>query len=203
MQGLSRTQTLLAALLIVPAAVIAVLHWGATEFSCSWDTSYCAKTTEKNGVYEGALETREGRPYSSAELEVEFESRRDLPPVSFRTDEAGRYCIQWALERIYPFARTPGGEEELGSLSEWRDLEGQIPPPGCEEGDEGIPWNRAEDASSTWQYRLLMVLSLATLLLSAFALFGRRSRYAYSCLAAGAVLLGIDLVVGAALWGFV
>lgn len=195
--------------MIVIAALVAILHWGATELSCAWDTSYCASSTEKHGVYEGVLQSLDGSPYRSAEFTVAFESREGLPPVSFRTDAGGRYCIQWASESIVPSARTGSGEPlanrggEFTGLREWRDLEGGVPPPGCEEGDEGIPWNRAENADSTWQYWLLMVLSLATLLLLVSALFGRRSRFAIPCLVAGAVLLGIDLIVGAILWRFV
>lgn len=208
MQGLSKGQIALALALILAAGAFALLHFVATQLTCAWDTSYCAASVEKNGVYEGTL-TLDGHPYRSAEFEVAFTSRRGLPPVAFRTDARGRYCIRWASEAVVPFASTPGGESLAGQmegtatvgLEGWRDLEGREPPPGCEEGDAGIPWNRARDATSTWQYWLLIVLPLAAIACLALSLLARRSRYARPLLASGVLLLASDLVAGIVLWG--
>lgn len=210
MQGLTRNQIILAALLIAAAGAAAFLHVVATGLACAWDTSYCAHSVDRSGVYEGTLRTLDGEIHRSAPFAVSFESRRDLSAVSFKTDERGRFCIVWARESIYPLAYTPagehlsgrsGGEGAIPGITEWRDLEGRDPPAGCQEADEGIPWNRAEDATSTWQYLLLVLLPAAAALLLALALVGRRRPRARSLLAGGALLLGVDLVAGAILWG--
>lgn len=209
MNGLTKTQIALAALMLVVAASAGVAQWLATNLSCSQDTSYCAYSLEKTGVYEGTLRTYDGRPYRSAEFEVAFESRRDHPPISFQTDEAGHYCIRWAPERIAPSARTPSGEGLWGrergfmGLGEWRDLEGRDPPPGCQESDEGIPWNRADDPERTWQYWLLTLLPTTAFFLLLWALIGRRSRRAVLLFASGAGLLALDLVAFSILWDIV
>lgn len=196
--------------MIVVAVALVLLQVVATGLSCAWDTSYCAASVDKNGVYEGTL-TLDGRPYRSWEFEVGFESRRGLPRVSFWTDEQGRYCIRWASEAVVPYPSTPDGESLRGSkegapavaLSEWRDLEGQEPPPGCEAGDAGIPWNRAKDASSTWQYWLLIALPLTVIACLVSSLLFQRRRHARYLLVSGFLLLGADLIASAILWGIV
>lgn len=202
----------LAAAMIVMAAALALLQFVAIGLSCAWDTSYCAASVDKNGVYEGTL-TLDGHPYRSSEFEVAFESRRNLPRVSFRTDERGHYCVRWASEAVVPYASTPGGEmlsnqaadvpgePSAEGLGDWRDLEGREPPPGCEEGDAGIPWNRAKDATTTWQYWLLIVLPLAAIVALVSALIAWRRRYARWLVTSGGLLLAVDLIAGAVLWG--
>lgn len=209
MEGLTGRQTIFAALMIVVAASAGLAQWIGAELSCSLDTSNCAYSVEKTGVYEGTLRTNDGRPYRSAEFEVTFESRRDHPPISFQTDEAGRYCIHWANERSVPFAKTPSGEGLWGresgflGLGAWRDLGGSGPPPGCQESDEGIPWNRASDPERTWQYWLLTLLPFATFVLLLSALIGRHSRRAVPLFASGGALLALDLVAFLILWDLV
>lgn len=203
---------MLAAAMLVIAVLALGAHWIGTGLTCAWDTSNCVSSTEKNGVYEGTLSTLDGDPYRSSDFEVEFESR-EREPVAFRTDERGRFCIRWTNEDSVPLVTTPGGEplsardEATGDgllipgLSGWRNLEGRDPPPGCEESDEGIPWNRAEDAESSWQYRLLVLLPLGAIAALAAALIGRRNRYAFGLFVAGAILLVANLAAGAILWG--
>jgi hypothetical protein len=206
-QGLPKGQIALAILMILAAAVLALLQFVATGLTCAWDTSYCAASVDKNGVYEGTL-LFGNRPYRSSEFEVAFTSRRDRPKVSFRTDERGHFCVRWASESIVPYASTPDGESltsrddgsVVNGLSGWRDLEGREPPPGCEAGDAGIPWNRAEDATSTWQYWLLIVLPLAAIACLVLSLVAPRSRYARPLVGSGALLLVTDLIAGLVLW---
>jgi hypothetical protein len=88
----------------------------------------------------------------------------------------------------------------LSSLGPWRDLEGRDPPPGCEEGDAGIPWHRASDAKSSWQYWLLLILSIAATLLLGSTSLARHRDYALPLLVGGAALLAASLVAGLLLW---
>src|SRR4051794_34096168 len=119
-------------------AVVAV-HWGTASLGCAFDTSNCAYTHEKNGVYEGVLRHR-GRALENRRFSVAFESRSGEDDVAgFRTDADGRYCIVWADERITPFASTAGAADI--ALRGWRET--SDPGPRCQTADEGIPWNRS------------------------------------------------------------
>jgi hypothetical protein len=198
MLDLTKNQIILAALLIPVAALAAFVHAVATDFACAWDTSTCAESSKKNGFYEGFLQTASGEPYRSSVFTVGFGSRVGDDEVPFRTDEDGRYCIRWAQED-FATVNSPTGEvinnqEGDNSLGPWRDLNGLGPPPGCQESDEGVPWNAAEDAESTWQYRLLIALPLAAIAALVSALIGRRSGYGLPLLTAGGLLLGIDVL---------
>ncbi|MDQ2631156.1 MAG: hypothetical protein M3Y75_09330 [Actinomycetota bacterium] len=181
MNGLTKGQIAFAILLIVVAALAALAHVFFTGFGCVWDTSTCAESSEKNGVYEGFLRTGSGEPYSSSVFTVGFGSREGDEEVPFRTDEDGHYCIRWA-EEDYATVRGPNSEsistpEGGNSLTSWRDLNGRDPPPDCQESFVGIPWYAAEDAETTWQYWLLVVLPLAAIAVLLAALIGRRSSY--------------------------
>lgn len=208
MQGLSKSHIAAAVLLIFAAAGMALLHSLATSFSCAWDTSNCAHSSEKDGVYEGTLRTLDGDPYRSSEFDVGFGSRPIGDKITFRTDARGRFCIVWSAERVVPSATTPSGYplvgrdgENIPGLGGFRDLEGRDPPPDCQESDEGIPWNRSDDADSTWQYWLLLLLPLAAIAFLVAAVAMRGSFYASRLLVLGASLLAANLVAGAILWG--
>lgn len=189
--------------MIVIAALALLAHLGAAGFSCAWDTSECAHSTSKEGVYEGTIRTKEGDLYSSQEFDVEFGSRGD--ELRFQTDANGRYCIHWADERV-TYVRTPAGEplaaNKLGfsGLGRWRDLNGGDPPPGCQESDAGVPWNQADNAESTWQNWLLIILPLAAIAALLAAILARWTPYAARLFAAGGALLAANLVAFVALW---
>ena len=204
MNGLTRGQVVLAVLLIVAAAAVLLGHFASSGFSCFWDTSTCASSTEKSGVYEGALLTQDGRPYRSSPFTVEFGSRAGEDDVPFRTDEEGRYCIHWADEETAS-VRGPDGvllSNELGytSLDGWRDLGGRDPPPGCQESFLGVPWSGAEDKESTWQYWLMALLPVAAILALIAALISWRAPRALFFLRSGAVLFAADLVALVIFW---
>jgi hypothetical protein len=194
-----------AIVLIVAAGLLALAHLTFVGLSCTGDTSECAHSIDKDGFYAGSLRYPDGRPYRSAEFELAFATRDDRPHVPFETDAEGRYCVVWANERVYPSASTPSGEELLGnrgssSLGPWEELNGRDPPPGCHESNEGVPWNRADDAEQTWQSRLLTFLPLASIAVLLAALAGRRTRYALRLFLAGGLLFAADLVAFVLLW---
>lgn len=208
MRKFSAAEVAIALLLIVLGAALAFVHHFGTALSCGTDTSNCAESTEKNGVYAGVLRDLDGAVYRSAGFEVAFESRsrEDLPKVHLRTDGRGRYCVVWPRERVVPFPSDEAGtllsgrDEPLIGLGDWRDLEGADPPPGCEETDAGIPWNRADDAESSWQYWLLLALPITAALAAAMALATQRTRLGRPLLLTGSALFVADLAIGAVLW---
>jgi hypothetical protein len=190
--SLSKKQIAAALLLILAAAAVGLTNLVFTGFACAWDTSTCAKSNEKNGVYEGVMRAATGEPYGFSAFMVEFGSRGgdDLVPVL--TDESGRYCIRWAEEDVAA-VRSPGGaviSTSGGSfLGSWRDLNGSDPPPDCQESFEGIPWRAAEDAETTWQYWLLLVLPALAIVVLIAALIGQRTRYGRVLFVTGGLLV--------------
>ena len=101
----------------------------------------------------------------NTEFEVHFASRGlERPRVTFTTDERGRYCILWPHEAVFPSTQVAGASTGT-SLGGWLPLEDAAPPPGCQTGDAGVPWHRAKDFTSSWQF--LTLLSLAALALAA------------------------------------
>ncbi|MDQ3725758.1 MAG: hypothetical protein M3335_07725 [Actinomycetota bacterium] len=205
MYGLTTKQIVFAVLMILTVALLGLVHVFFVGFSCQWDTSTCARSVEKTGVIEGTLRTVDGSPYHSSQFEVEFASREARSPVTFETDEEGRYCIQWASERVYPQASAPDGtplfsEGEKDSLTSWRELDGDDPPPDCEKGSAGVPWHRADDAESTWQYWLLILLPLAAIAALAVAAIRRRQPYAPRFYVSGSLLFSANLLAFMVFW---
>jgi hypothetical protein len=194
-----------AIVLLLGAVLLGLAHFTFVSFACSGDTSECAQSTTKDGYYEGTLYSLDGRPYRSAEVEVEFASRRNESDVKFATDPGGHLCIVWADERAYPKPRTPTGEPLVGSdggsaLSPFHDLGLLAPPRDCQESSEGVPWNHADDAGSHWQSWLLYLLPLASIGLLAAALIGRRDDRALRLFGAGALAFGANLIAFLVLW---
>jgi hypothetical protein len=195
-----------AIVLVVAAALVGFAHLFFVGFACSGDTSECAHSVEKNGAYEGTLRYPDGRLYRAAEFEVEFPSRSEASSLDFETDTEGRYCIHWAEERSYPRPTTPSGErlidgeDGIPNLTHWREVSRLGPPPDCQEGSGGVPWNRGDDAESTWQSRLLMLLPLASIAALLAALAAHRSRYVGRLFAAGGLLLAANLLAFVVLW---
>ena len=143
------------------------------------DTSYCAESRAKNGLYRGVLTDRRDRTVTSAPFTVAFESRRDERDVAgFSTDAQGRYCIVWAEERITPLAHVDGSQPRIEAP--WRPLNGARPPHGCQAGDGGIPWNRADDLGSSVQFLALPAIAILSAILLLVGLAGtptgRRAR---------------------------
>jgi hypothetical protein len=174
---------------------VLLAHWTIAGLACASDTSDCAKSRGKNGVYTGVLRDDHGRPLRNRSFSVAFASRRGLDPVSgFHTDAKGRYCIVWASERIVPFVSVDDGSSApRGIDGDWRPLAGARPPAGCEAGDAGIPWPRADDATTSWQFRTVpAVVAVAVgLLLVALLRGGARVRRTGLALTLAGTLLAI------------
>jgi hypothetical protein len=118
--------------------------------------------------------------------------------VGSRTDARGRYCIVWAKETITPSA-VVGDGGPIG-LRRWRPLRGAAAPPGCQETAAGIPWDRAENLRSSWQFLTLLLLPALALSALAAAAGFRKRRGGCPLLAAGVVLAGAGLVAQFVLW---
>jgi hypothetical protein len=171
-------------------------HWVAGALACGWDTSYCAQSRDKNGVYRGVLVDRHARTVTGTAFSVAFESRRSARPrdvSGFSTDAQGRFCIVWAQESITPFLHVDGSVTSI--RDPWQPLNGANPPPGCQAGDQGIPWNRADDLTSSAQFLAVpavagpgMVLLLVALVLGG-APTARRPRTAGLALTVASTLL--------------
>lgn len=153
----------------VLAAIVAVvalfLHFAVAAFACGLDTSYCARSHEKGGyyTYRDLPDGPGGEPRGTV-LRVSFDSRRDLPNVTFRRAPRAPLCIVWAQERTTPFAY---GDRGTGPLNTYVPLNGAAPPGGCSTSSEGIPWDRADDLWSTWQFRSVWIVGVAGLLVLA------------------------------------
>jgi hypothetical protein len=161
---------------LVWCGVVLLFHWAAGAFACGWDTSYCAQSRDKDGLYRGVLVDRQGRTVTNTPFTVGFESRRNAEPGEvggFSTDSAGRFCILWAQERITPSISLDGAPE--GSIQGWEPLNGSDPPLGCQAGDEGIPWNRADDLKTSPQFMSVPALAVPAAALLLVALLGGRT----------------------------
>jgi hypothetical protein len=161
---------------LVWCAVVVAFHWLAGSLACALDTSYCAFSHEKDGVYAGILRDADGHKLPNREFSVAFESRRDMGRVGgFSTDRDARYCIVWANERITPFA-SAGGGPSIAIRDSWRRTRDSARPAGCQSGDEGIPWNRADDRLDRPQFRVPVALGAAGMVLLAVGLVGGAKR---------------------------
>ncbi len=191
MNRLTRKQIVVAVLLILVAVVVGLANIVFTGFACAWDTSTCAESSEKNGVYEGVI----GGISSPSVFMVEFGSRSSGDLVPLFTDENGHYCLRWAEEDVATVRSLTGSAistSQGSSLGSWRDLNGSDPPPDCQESFEGIPWRAAEDAETTWQYWLLLVLPAIAIVVLISALIGQRTRYGRGLFAAGCLLVAAN-----------
>jgi hypothetical protein len=148
------------------------------------------------------LAERQHRTLTGTSFAVAFESRRSAHPrhvSGFSTDARGRYCIVWAEERVTPIA-VLAGRSEVGIDVPWKALNGSRRPPGCQAGDHGIPWNRADDLKSTRQFVAVPAFALPAMALLLLALVlgggpaGRRTRIA------GLVLATASTLLAAVLW---
>lgn len=147
------------------AAASACGGWGGG------DTTTCAYSRAKNGTYQGRLLTASGARLRNYAFSVSFPSRRSSRPASvhgFSTDAQGGYCILWAQEHGQPYVDSIGK-----ALALWQPLNGGRAPPGCQSGEEGIPWNQAEDLQGSPQYfAVFWILVPAIVLLLAALIIG-------------------------------
>ena len=104
---------LIAALAVAAAAFTANLV-GANSV-CALRTSYCASSTDKNGLYKGALYGPDGKPYRDARIRVHFDSREDLSHVTFRMVRNHRPVANRAAPRFRGIA--PATFTRVGNTS--------------------------------------------------------------------------------------
>jgi hypothetical protein len=157
--------------LVAVAAVVAVCAGGfniiAAGWVCDQDTSYCAFSHDRDGFYTGILADRDGTPLVNRRFSFVVESRRELRAPTLQSGTAGRVCVLWPQERGTPLALAGGAAT---SLRRWTAVRDSPAPAGCSTSDAAIPWNRADDLTSRWQFLAVLALSLvsvATLLASA------------------------------------
>jgi hypothetical protein len=193
----------LAPLLFLAATAAFGANFYAGKLICGYLDGYCPLTTDKSSIFVDTLLGPGGNQrYGARKFEVDFSTVSD---VSFRTDHAGRFCIQWSREEVEPSFSTPTGEPlhrrgagVVGGPG-WHDLEGRRPPAGCEQGNADIPWHRAQGIDTRWQYWLLNILPTTALLALVLAWVNRR-RWAWQGLVLAGALLTADIVVGTILW---
>jgi hypothetical protein len=187
------------AFVLTAVALMLLFDASRAAYACSQDTSYCAASTERNGRFTGTLRGHDRRPAANTEFEVMFDSRGlERPRVTFTSDARGRYCILWPKERVFPMSdETP--EHQLANLGAWLPLDGRPAPRGCQEGDAGVPWQRADDLASSWQFVTLVGLgALALALLGAGAANWRRRGRLWARLAV--TLTAVALLAHVWLW---
>lgn len=184
--------------MLLVASALLVLHWGAAQLVCAWDTSYCARSREKDTEYRGRLVGDDGRVLADATFEVAFESRaREGRVRGFSTDAEGDYCVRWAQESVIPYAYVDGGpslplespEDEVVDA----DADPTVP---CQEGDAGVPWNRSDEVTSTTEFRALLVAAALAVLVLIIGLFRPLRAIFY----AGSALTASVAVAFAVLW---
>lgn len=195
-EGLSqRSQSVvLAAIGLLVCAVLALMNFVAVGLSCD-DSSRCARGTAKDGTYQGTLiDPSTKRPRANVIAPLYFPSI-DKVAGRLRTDGAGRYCVVWAKESVYPTARLGPTDESLRVA--WQPLAGADPPVGCQTFAAEIPWNRALGADGRYESRIVYLLvGLAALLLVSGATITQRKAM-LAGLACAAAAAGTWLVLWA------
>jgi hypothetical protein len=187
------------ATVVIAVALMLLFDASRAATACSQDTSYCAATTERNGIYTGTLSGSDGRPAANTHFEVLFASRGlERPRVRFTSDARGRYCILWPEEQVFPSSDATQ-QHRVANVGAWLPLDDRPPPRGCQVGNEGVPWQRAEDLASSWQFFMLVGLpALALALLGAGAANWRRRGRLWARLAV--TLAAVALLAHIWLW---
>jgi hypothetical protein len=185
----------LAALGLGGALLLLLFNWAAASLVCSQDTSYCAESTEKDGIYRGELINSDGSPAANREFTVSFQSREYEPDLAFTTDANGAFCIRWAQESITPHVQEadlliadPSSEYPDSRITDFK--ESTAGPPDCQSSDARIPWHNAENLKSSWQYVLMMGLAAGAALLFLLALLRAREPSSATVARIGGALLG-------------
>lgn len=182
--------------------VIAVLALGydylAGHTACAWDTSDCALSHLKDGFYAGVVtDPVTHRVVANRRLPIYFDSTRSYV-TTISTDSTGAYCIAWAREHALPAARLRP-DFDVSLSNDWQPLRGGLLPAGCQTTSATVPWNRAEDLTSRWQYRAPLWLAVGAILMLGLSLLdavGTRAGFRL----AGAMLTTSALVVCVLVW---
>lgn len=202
--GPSRSGIVLAGLGLAGALVLLFFNWAAASLTCSQDTSYCAESTEKDGIYRGDLVNLDGTPAANTEFTVSFQSREDEEDLAFTTDASGAFCIRWAQEALTPYLQDQdlliAGREFPGDKRITDFKESTAGPPSCQSSDATIPWQNAEDLKSSWQYVLMMGLAAGAALLFLLAVLRPGEPSSASVRRMGAALLGAAVLASGLGW---
>jgi hypothetical protein len=196
MAGSARTAAVRAGAVLALLCCIALVlvNWALAVGKCSFDTSYCAESHEKDHVYTGVLK---GRPHTR--FTIAFASRRGERDVGgFATDARGRYCFLWAREDIVPYIHPDAGAT-IPARS-FRPLEESAPPARCQTGDAGIPWDRAEPVSDAWQSLTVPLLAMPACVLLFLAAISRDVPLGRGLLRGGLVVTGATSLLFVLLW---
>jgi hypothetical protein len=193
----------LAALGLGGALLLLLFNWAAASLVCSQDTSYCAESTDKDGIYRGELVNRDGSPAANTEFTVSFQSRENEPDLAFMTDANGAFCFRWAQESITPHVQEsdlliPDPEFPDTRITDFK--ESTAGPPDCQSSDARIPWHNAETLKSSWQYVLMMGLAAGAALLFLLALLRAREPSSAAVGWIGGALLGAAVLATVLGW---
>ena len=146
-----------ATLALLWVGFVLLVHLAFGHFACSFDTSGCLQSANKTMVFRGHL------PFANTPFQVLFYSVQKAgggPVGGFRTDSHGDYCVVWAPESGYFVIH---GSPNYGSLPYLGQVLHGRPPAGCQYGDQGVPWFRARDLTSSIEYISVIVLGLVTM----------------------------------------
>jgi hypothetical protein len=178
------------------SGLLLLVHVFFGGIACGFDTSNCARSRDKDTIYQGVLTDPQGHTYTGA-FTVRFASRQNSREVGgFSTDPQGHYCVAWASERVVPFALIDGTEAPLRML----DKPGAPVPPGCQQGDAGVPWNRSDALSSSPQYLALLFTTLIGGIVLMGALAFGRERPGRALRRTGLALTVVSTLLFAVLW---
>ena len=122
-----RLKTLLA-LALLAAIVCGGYTFLRGSFSCAFDTSYCASSSERVR-HAGRFFTNDGRPIGDTTISVSFESLKDSsdPALEFPTDSIGRFCFMWPVEGIIASADVARTESTAAPDPRFLDRERLLP----------------------------------------------------------------------------
>jgi hypothetical protein len=100
------------------------------------------------------------------QVAVAFGSRRGGASVPMRVTVDGRFCIVWAHERDASATAAPASEAIGADGARSADLGAWLPsrtvpiPAGCQRVSATVPWDHSDDLRQTWEFALLIVLSV-------------------------------------------
>jgi hypothetical protein len=194
-----RPRTWLIVLALIWCSAIGVAHALLPGLAC-YDNANCAQSYKKDGVYYGVLRDRVGRLLTNTRFGVGFGSPNAKPPGTggFATNSAGRYCVVWASYAYDPAVFVAG--RTVATMNDWHPLDGRTPPHSCERGNGRIPWNRADDTTSSPQYRGVLALLVTTLVLLLGAVLPTREPAASRVRLAGLALTAASTLTTALVW---
>src|SRR3954447_10290318 len=180
---------------LVWCILLFLAHWLFGSVACGWQELTCVPSRHKDTIYQGVLADPQGRMMTGA-FTVSFPLSGKHRVGGFSTDAEGRYCVVWAPEAS-PTANIGGLAVPLQVI----DAPGRPIPPGCQEGNAGIPWKHADDLKSSPQYlSLLFTLLIAGGILMGGLAYAGDTRPARLHREAGLAMTVVSTLLFAVLW---